>query len=102
MKKPILILLLCLLVFTIYAQDRIPVILPLKERAEVIDRLFEEKIKIVLPEIMDREGIDMWLIMAREYNEDPVIRTMLPATWHAGLQKGLGQRKTTGSVGSIS
>ena len=25
--------------------------------------------------------MDMWIIIAREYNEDPVIRTMLPATW---------------------
>ncbi len=23
----------------------------------------------------------MWIIIAREYNEDPIIRTMLPATW---------------------
>ena len=23
----------------------------------------------------------MWVIVSREYNEDPVIRTMLPATW---------------------
>lgn len=25
--------------------------------------------------------MDMWIVIAREYNEDPVIRTMLPATW---------------------
>jgi hypothetical protein len=32
---------------------------------------------------MRREGFDMWVIISREYNEDPVIRTFLPATWHA-------------------
>jgi Xaa-Pro aminopeptidase len=32
---------------------------------------------------MRREGFDMWVIMSREYNEDPVIRTMLPANWFA-------------------
>jgi hypothetical protein len=32
---------------------------------------------------MRREGFDMWVIISREYNEDPVIRTLLPATWHA-------------------
>jgi len=30
---------------------------------------------------MRQEGIDMWLIIGREYNEDPVLATMLPATW---------------------
>jgi len=30
---------------------------------------------------MDNVGIDMWVIISREYNEDPVMRTMLPATW---------------------
>jgi hypothetical protein len=29
---------------------------------------------------MRREGIQMWIVSAREYNEDPVIRSMLPAT----------------------
>jgi Xaa-Pro aminopeptidase len=32
---------------------------------------------------MRREGFDMWVVISREYNEDPVIRTLLPATWHA-------------------
>ena len=27
---------------------------------------------------MRREGIDMWVIISREYNEDPVLKTMLP------------------------
>ena len=30
---------------------------------------------------MKEEGIDMWLVISREYNEDPVIKTMLPSTW---------------------
>ena len=30
---------------------------------------------------MRREGIDMWIIISREYNEDPVMKTMLPSTW---------------------
>jgi Xaa-Pro aminopeptidase len=30
---------------------------------------------------MARNNMDMWIVIAREYNEDPVIRTMLPATW---------------------
>ena len=30
---------------------------------------------------MDTSGLDMWVVISREYNEDPVIKTMLPATW---------------------
>jgi Xaa-Pro aminopeptidase len=60
-----------------------PVTLGMKERAEVIDAWLEERVETVLPEIMRRSGIDMWIILAREYNEDPVLLTLLPATWHA-------------------
>jgi peptidase M24-like protein len=85
--KLILTLLVICTGFTAQAQNKIPLILPLRTQAEVIDRLFEEKIKTVLPELMRREGIDMWIIIAREYNEDPVIRTMLPAIWHAARRR---------------
>lgn len=60
-----------------------PNILPMRERATVIDNWLDEKIDTVLPGLMERSGIDMWLIIAREYNEDPVIKTMLPATWQS-------------------
>lgn len=59
----------------------------MKERAEVINDLLQDKIKTVLPGIMRREGIDMWVIISREYNEDPVIETMLPATWLAARRR---------------
>ncbi|MBO6523572.1 MAG: M24 family metallopeptidase [Balneolaceae bacterium] len=64
-----------------------PEILPMKERAQVIDDLLADKIQNILPDIMRREGIDMWLIISREYNEDPVIKTMLPATWLAARRR---------------
>ncbi|MEM9897057.1 MAG: Xaa-Pro aminopeptidase, partial [Bacteroidota bacterium] len=61
----------------------IPKILTMKERAAVVDQWLEERIQTVLPEIMRREEIDMWIIIAREYNEDPVIKTLLPSTWRS-------------------
>jgi Xaa-Pro aminopeptidase len=60
-----------------------PKILPMKERAAVIDRLLSDRVETVLPALMRRTGIDMWIIISREYNEDPVIKTFLPAKWHA-------------------
>ncbi|WP_339654556.1 M24 family metallopeptidase [uncultured Maribacter sp.] len=73
-----LFLLVCLLLIgKIYAQQ----ILSEKERAIVIDEILEDRFNILLPELMDTAGLDMWVVISREYNEDPVIKTMLPATW---------------------
>lgn len=60
-----------------------PVILSQRDQARVVDELLEERLRTLLPTLMRREGFDMWVIISREYNEDPVIRTLLPATWFA-------------------
>jgi hypothetical protein len=64
-------------------QSYVPKILTMRERAEVIDRWLGERVETVLPDLMKRSGIDCWVIIAREYNEDPVIKTFLPATWQS-------------------
>ncbi len=56
-------------------------ILPEVERARVVDEILEERFNTLLPKLMDATGIDMWILISREYNEDPVLKTMLPATW---------------------
>jgi len=56
-------------------------ILPEIERAKVKDELLEDRFTNLLPELMDKTGLDMWLLISREYNEDPILKTMLPATW---------------------
>ena len=56
-------------------------ILPERDRAILKDEILEDRFEKLLPQLMDNTGIDMWLVIAREYNEDPVMRTMLPATW---------------------
>jgi Xaa-Pro aminopeptidase len=58
-----------------------PAILDERASAKVIDQLLEERFETVLPELMRKHKVDMWIIISREYNEDPVMRTMLPATW---------------------
>jgi len=77
---------LCFLLFSLLHMQAMaqnpyfPVTLSMNQRAEVIDAWLEERVETILPEIMRRSGIDMWIIIAREYNEDPVIKTLLPAT----------------------
>lgn len=72
-----------LLLICSFSRAQYPVILSQREQAQVIDDLLEDRLKNLLPALMRREGIDMWIVMSREYNEDPVIKTMLPATWMA-------------------
>jgi len=56
-------------------------VLSLREQARVVDELLAERLDSLLPILMEKNNIDMWVIVSREYNEDPVIKTMLPATW---------------------
>lgn len=64
-----------------------PVILDMQSRAEVQNNWLHYRLDNVIPDLMRREGIDMWVIIAREYNEDPVIKTMLPATWQSARRR---------------
>jgi len=56
-------------------------ILSEKDRAVLKDELLEDRFENLLPQLMDDANLDMWLLISREYNEDPVLKTMLPATW---------------------
>ena len=73
-KKIILAFLLCQFNF---AQE----ILNLKDRATLIEKIQKDRLDNLLPELMSKNGIDMWIIITREYNEDPIIKTLLPPTW---------------------
>jgi Xaa-Pro aminopeptidase len=55
--------------------------LSLREQADVRDRWLTQRLLDLMPGLMDRAGIDLWVVIGREYNEDPVLRTLLPATW---------------------
>lgn len=64
-------------------QAQYATVLSQREQAKVIDELLDDRLRNLLPTLMRREGFDMWIVMSREYNEDPVIKTFLPATWMA-------------------
>lgn len=51
------------------------------DRASLKDEILADRFNNLLPKLMDDTGFDMWLVISREYNEDPVMRTMLPARW---------------------
>jgi Xaa-Pro aminopeptidase len=58
----------------------VPALLSLKEQAAVYDGWLTKRLDKLLPEIMRREKIDMWLVICEEYNEDPVYLNLVPFT----------------------
>ncbi len=53
-------------------------ILSHRERVEVIHRALTERLDGLLPGLMRETGIDLWLVINREYVEDPVYLTLVP------------------------
>lgn len=79
------IVIVCFIAVPILSQDH-PVaavddsqnILTEKEKAQVMNNWLKWRLENIIPELMRREGIDMWLVINREYNEDPVYMTLVP------------------------
>jgi hypothetical protein len=59
-----------------------------QKQALTINEVLNDRIDNLLPKLMDETNIDCWLISSREYNEDPILKTFLPAEW-------LSARRTT-------
>ena len=57
----------------------LPPILKPRERAETENRILAARLDAIIPSIMREQGIDMWLMVAREYFEEPVVASMLDA-----------------------
>src|SRR5688572_27805193 len=59
-------------------------ILPERERPAVINRILQDRLQALLPRLMRETGFDMWLVINREYVEDPVYLSLVPApVFHA-------------------
>lgn len=56
-----------------------PPVLSLRNQADLQHRWLAERFATVLPAVMRREGVDMWVVVCREHNEDPVYTTLVPA-----------------------
>jgi len=67
-----------LLFFSIQSSAQV---LSLREQARVMDELMGDRLNNLLPVLMEKNNVDMWVLISREYNEDPVLKTMLPAEW---------------------
>lgn len=82
--RPLLAIACCLLAANALADAKI---LPMRERAALVDQWLTTRVQTVLPGLMRRADIDMWVIISREYNEDPVLRTFLPSKWQSARRR---------------
>jgi Xaa-Pro aminopeptidase len=62
-------------------------VLNLEESASRRDRLTSTRLDRLIPELMEAAGIDCWILISREYAEDPVVQTMLPAKWMSSRRR---------------
>jgi hypothetical protein len=81
MRHIILLMLFLGGISSLQGQNPLEQILSERERSALVDEILEDRIDNLLPQLMERENIDMWILISREYNEDPVMKTMLPSTW---------------------
>ena len=79
-------------------------VLPLRTRAVVRNDWLRQRLDTLLPALMAREGFDMWIVAAREYNEDPVIMTLLPEPAMAARRRTIlvFSRRADGGVDRIT
>jgi Xaa-Pro aminopeptidase len=77
---------LCLCSLTAFAQTPKP--LPrLREQADIQQQWLRLRLERVLPALMRRQGVEMWLVICREYNEDPVYRSLSSPTVFAARRR---------------
>jgi Xaa-Pro aminopeptidase len=62
------------------AAAELPVVLTLRQQAAVYNDWLKNRLERILPELMRQEGFDMWLVICRENNEDPVFPSLVPFT----------------------
>ncbi len=53
-------------------------VLPLRERARIYNDILAWRLDHILPTILKEEGVDLWLVINFEYDEDPVYMTLVP------------------------
>ena len=59
----------------------------LREQADLEQQWLEKRLTTVLPGLMRKYGIDMWVLPMREYNEDPVFSSLVSPTTFAARRR---------------
>lgn len=91
-----------------YGENKQP--LSARDQAAALDAILTERLTTIAPALMRREGIDMWLLISRENNEDPVLKTMLPSDWFKArrrtmlvlFDRGINEHGVDGGVEALA
>jgi hypothetical protein len=59
----------------------------LRQQAAVQQAWLKARLEVNLPGVMRDQGVDMWVVAMREYNEDPVFRALVSATSFAARRR---------------
>jgi hypothetical protein len=59
----------------------------LRQQAAIQQAWVQERLEVNLPAIMREQGVDMWIVSMREYNEDPVFRALVAPTSFAARRR---------------
>jgi Xaa-Pro aminopeptidase len=59
----------------------------LREQAALRQRWLQYRVDSVLPALMRRHGVQMWILAMREYNEDPVFWSLIAPTTFAARRR---------------
>jgi Xaa-Pro aminopeptidase len=59
----------------------------LREQAAIRQEWLRQRMETVLPSLMRKYGVDMWVIPMREYNEDPVFSSIVSPTTFAARRR---------------
>lgn len=49
-----------------------------RDQYALCDEILSDRIQNLMPKLLRETGVDMWLVICREYNEDPVFKTLVP------------------------
>jgi Xaa-Pro aminopeptidase len=79
-------------------------VLPPRSRIEPENRMLTERLEQLLPRLMAEADLDMWLVINREYAEDPVYFSLVPQPSFAARRTTMlvFHRKADGSVDKLS
>ncbi|MGE0443472.1 MAG: M24 family metallopeptidase [Gemmatimonadales bacterium] len=73
----------------------------LREQAEVQQRWLELRLTRILPDLMRRYGVDMWVVPMREYNEDPTFTSLVSPTTFAARRRTIYVFFDRGAAGGL-
>ena len=51
----------------------------LKEQCAIFDEILKDRLQHLMPRLMKECGVEMWAVLSREYNEDPLFKTLVPS-----------------------